>query len=229
MPPRRTTSRATGQQSTLSFSNSRVTKPTATAPGKQIKETIKSNASHVVPMVVKSPEPPAADIVPEKEPEKETDILDEPQTEEDRKALKVTEVAIRKYWNEEERGRSAPRGMPFFIYYVPHFSIDVFLSVHQKDLDLDEKILRHFDLSTQYGVCLYVYAMLHTVRLTQNPAMHRHFANPTVATSPYARPQSANRGPSCSAERAENTGKRTCLRGRASLVKMYDLGNATFM
>lgn len=25
--------------------------------------------------------------------------------------------------------------------------------VHQEDLSLHEKILRHFDLSTQYGVC----------------------------------------------------------------------------
>lgn len=25
--------------------------------------------------------------------------------------------------------------------------------VHQADLDLEEKILRHFDLSSQYGVC----------------------------------------------------------------------------
>jgi hypothetical protein len=26
-------------------------------------------------------------------------------------------------------------------------------TVHQADLDLEEKILRHFDLSSQYGVC----------------------------------------------------------------------------
>ncbi|CRG83889.1 DNA polymerase delta subunit 4 [Talaromyces islandicus] len=136
MPPRRTTGRATGrtagQQSTLSFSNSRVTKPTATAPGKQIKETI-ANAPHVVP-VVTTPEPPVADdtvVVPEKE----KDELDEAQTDEDSRALKVTESALRNYWAEEERRRSAPR-------------------VHQKDLSVDEKILRHFDLSSQYGPCI---------------------------------------------------------------------------
>jgi hypothetical protein len=26
--------------------------------------------------------------------------------------------------------------------------------VHQEDLSMNEKILRHFDLSSQYGVCL---------------------------------------------------------------------------
>jgi DNA polymerase delta subunit 4 len=120
MAPRRSSGRTTGQQSTLSFSNSRVTKPSATAAAKQIKaepiakEIIKeatSDASRVVP-VVESPEPPVADIVTEKE----KDELDEPQTDEDRKALKVTETAIRNYWIEEERGRSTPRGMPVFLH-----------------------------------------------------------------------------------------------------------------
>lgn len=30
-------------------------------------------------------------------------------------------------------------------------------TVHQADLDLEEKILRHFDLSSQYGVCICIY------------------------------------------------------------------------
>lgn len=30
---------------------------------------------------------------------------------------------------------------------------DFYGTVHQGDLDLEEKILRHFDLSSQYGVC----------------------------------------------------------------------------
>lgn len=118
MPPRRSTGRtASGQQSTLSFTNSRVTKPSASAAGKQIKDTEpiakelieKATSNNVVP-VVESPDPSsvAADII---EPEVVgKDELDEPQADEDRQALKVTEAAIKKYWAEEERGRSAPRG-----------------------------------------------------------------------------------------------------------------------
>jgi hypothetical protein len=189
-----------------------VTKPTATAPGKQIKDTI-SNAPHVIP-VVKSPEPPVADEI---EPQKEKDELDEPRMDEDSRALRVTEADIKKYWIEEERSRSAPRGMSLSLsscVYIP-VSIDMFLPVHQKELDLDEKILRHFDLSTQYGVCFHLCYCYNTERLANawNLAVYRYLKNPTMAKSPHARAQPADRGPGCSAERAKNTGKRTGLCG----------------
>ncbi|OAP62696.1 hypothetical protein AYL99_01923 [Fonsecaea erecta] len=50
-------------------------------------------------------------------------------------AEKITDVQLRKYWQAEEDSRLAPR-------------------VHQSDLSLHEKILRHFDLSSQYGPCI---------------------------------------------------------------------------
>lgn len=49
------------------------------------------------------------------------------------KALKIPETQIRKYWKSKEEERIAPR-------------------VHQTGLSVNEKILRHFDLSSQYGV-----------------------------------------------------------------------------
>ncbi|OJD10577.1 hypothetical protein AJ78_08455 [Emergomyces pasteurianus Ep9510] len=58
-----------------------------------------------------------------------------PKSEEDKKAEALTESDIKKYWENEEAGRLAPR-------------------VHQEHLTLHEKILRHFDLSNQYGPCI---------------------------------------------------------------------------
>ncbi|KAI4122439.1 MAG: hypothetical protein LQ338_005816 [Usnochroma carphineum] len=51
------------------------------------------------------------------------------------KARKVPEAAVKRYWREKEAERKAPR-------------------VHQQHLSLHEKILRHFDLSSQYGPCV---------------------------------------------------------------------------
>lgn len=140
MPPRRSSARTAGQQSTLSFNNSRVTKPSAASAAKQVKsepiakEIIKeatSDTSHVVP-VLESPAPPVADIETETQTD-ELDKLDEPQAAEDRKALKVTEAAIKSYWMEEERRRSAPRGMPFsldfdILHYLFVFPLTLFSS-----------------------------------------------------------------------------------------------------
>ncbi|KAJ5388741.1 hypothetical protein N7509_011282 [Penicillium cosmopolitanum] len=56
-------------------------------------------------------------------------------SEEDKRALKMSKQDLNRYWKKEEQGRLAPR-------------------VHQKDLAMEEKILRHFDLSNQYGPCI---------------------------------------------------------------------------
>ncbi|KAK0512278.1 hypothetical protein JMJ35_005406 [Cladonia borealis] len=50
-------------------------------------------------------------------------------------ARKIPETQIRKYWKNKEDERIAPR-------------------VHQGGLSINEKILRHFDLSSQYGPCI---------------------------------------------------------------------------
>jgi len=47
----------------------------------------------------------------------------------------LTDAEIRRYWEKEEEKRRAPR-------------------VHQEGLSVNEKILRHFDLSSQYGPCI---------------------------------------------------------------------------
>ncbi|KAL8941597.1 MAG: hypothetical protein Q9216_002148 [Gyalolechia sp. 2 TL-2023] len=64
--------------------------------------------------------------------EEEEGIIVDPLEE---KAKKVPDSAVKRYWREKEAERKAPR-------------------VHQTTLSLHEKILRHFDLSSQFGPCV---------------------------------------------------------------------------
>ncbi|KAH6606712.1 hypothetical protein Trco_005865 [Trichoderma cornu-damae] len=50
-------------------------------------------------------------------------------------AEKITDAQIKSYWEAIEKQRKAPR-------------------VHQEDLDLSEKVLRYFDVTSQYGPCI---------------------------------------------------------------------------
>lgn len=53
------------------------------------------------------------------------------------KGRKVSDAQVKRYWKGKEDERIAPR-------------------VHQRGLSVDEKILRHFDLSSQYGVSAFL-------------------------------------------------------------------------
>lgn len=163
MPPtrRRTGNPSTANQSTLSFgSSARVTKPIAPTPTSQKPKTLEP-ASPVVPEEHKPEElQPSNDVaepqqfpVTPAEPSKphtaelvvrgqaRVETKEKPWGDEDKKALKVSEGDLVRYWKGEEEGRRAPR-------------------VHQEELGLHEKILRHFDLSSQYGVCCSCYCLI---------------------------------------------------------------------
>lgn len=56
--------------------------------------------------------------------------------DEEAQARKVTDTQIRRYWRAKEQERLAPR-------------------VHQEELSVNEKVLREWDMSGQYGVSLY--------------------------------------------------------------------------
>ncbi|PON29267.1 DNA polymerase delta subunit 4 [Trichoderma gamsii] len=72
-------------------------------------------------------------VEPEKEEEVEEIIEQVPEkSEAELKAEKITDTQIKSYWKDIEKQRKAPR-------------------VHQQDLDLGEKVLRYFDVSSQYG------------------------------------------------------------------------------
>jgi DNA polymerase delta subunit 4 len=110
----------------LSFgAKSRITKPSAsTAQGKKTKdvEQIPGAIVSETPLDTSLPEqapvaPPAtsskphvAEVAVQNQAEEE---LEKPQTAEDRKALKVPEAELKRYWNAEERKRKAPRGQSF--------------------------------------------------------------------------------------------------------------------
>jgi DNA polymerase delta subunit 4 len=68
--------------------------------------------------------------IAEPEPEAEPEVV---KTDEELRAEKVSEAGIKTYWKGIEAERKHPR-------------------LHQQDLSVHEKVLRYFDVSSQYGV-----------------------------------------------------------------------------
>ncbi|KXG52813.1 DNA polymerase delta, subunit 4 [Penicillium griseofulvum] len=137
--PRRAANRS---QSTLSFGG-RVTKP-VTAPSHKAK-ALESTPSLPDTSPATPPEPQQLPVTPN-EPSKphvaELAVRQQaavehqaPLSEEDKRALKLNKQDIWRYWQAQEKSRMAPRA-------------------HQEGMDVEEKILRHFDLSSQYGPCI---------------------------------------------------------------------------
>lgn len=159
--PRRSTRSAagTGKQSTLSFS-SNVTKSIPQPPGKDQSLVLGNSAAlqkkkkdqdvAEVDDVIVEPEPLPTRAEPE---EKDTSVIGEPDEEEEEeevevvaeaapqkpaaelRAEKVSDAQVNKYWRRIEAERTAKR-------------------VHQEDLSTGEKVLRYFDVSSHYGVCI---------------------------------------------------------------------------
>ncbi|KAI9375522.1 DNA polymerase delta, subunit 4-domain-containing protein [Aspergillus egyptiacus] len=147
MPPARRRGGAAAStrsnQPVLSFgSKSRVTKPAA-APStvtdkakalEPVAADISDKEAEVVSQskVTESSQPHVAELAVRQQAQAE---IQQPLSEQDKEALKVTKKKLEEYWNKEESKSRGPR-------------------VHHEDLSLEEKILRHFDLSSQYGPCI---------------------------------------------------------------------------
>ena len=117
---------ASKQQSTLSF-NHRVTKGSASKPGKDAK--ISSPAA----VKVEQPEE-VKPVEVEEQPQEANPVDQEPEkAEAEARAEKISDAQIKRYWKGVEDARIAKR-------------------VHQEELSLSEKVLRYFDVSSQYGV-----------------------------------------------------------------------------
>ncbi|EXJ55985.1 hypothetical protein A1O7_08916 [Cladophialophora yegresii CBS 114405] len=160
-----TTRAASGGQSRLSFNN-RVTKTSAQAQRDEEVASAQKLAQIEDTLQQGQPEPEVVDVKVKNEPElgptqrkvedheqSETEhiVEEEPEPsktsarrrvksvkgkdERELAAEKITDAQLKKYWQKEEASRLAPR-------------------VHQETLPLHEKILRHFDLSSQYGPCI---------------------------------------------------------------------------
>ncbi|CAG8982023.1 hypothetical protein HYALB_00004892 [Hymenoscyphus albidus] len=115
---------AKGTQKTLAFSNNRVTKSTTHPVGKPSSEP-----------PAKKPKIAEEDVKVTEENVKLPEVAQAQvqfKTDEEEKASHITEAQIKKYWRDREAERKAPR-------------------VHQKDVSLEEKILRLWDMSSQFG------------------------------------------------------------------------------
>jgi DNA polymerase delta subunit 4 len=148
---RRSTARTvpTKGQSTLSFQG-RVTKNVP----KDVKDKIVEPAVTDIPKATLKEETATEDVKEEAAPaakDVEEDKLETEEAEEEEekpeveaapekseselKAEKITNTQVEKYWKAIEKQRIAPR-------------------VHQQDLDINEKVLRYFDVSSHYGVSI---------------------------------------------------------------------------
>ena len=156
MPPKRRqpSNPTTRAQQTLAFgpNSNKVTKPSLPTQSKKLSKPEEDALSKAVSIEISTPEPEVQDIEQQPEPQ-----LQSPRTlairkqgataqangsEVELKAGKISETQIRKYWKGKEDERIAPR-------------------VHQQGISVNEKILRHFDLSSQYGVCSSLQLVLH--------------------------------------------------------------------
>ncbi|KAL4990129.1 DNA polymerase delta, subunit 4-domain-containing protein [Aspergillus falconensis] len=147
MPPGRrrggNTAPARSNQPVLSFgAKSRVTKPSA-APSTSSEKTKalepltaeireKYATTNTSESKVESEQPRVAELAVRSQAKAE---IQQPLSEEEKKAARITKKQLQEYWKAEESKSRGPR-------------------VHQEGLSLDEKILRHFDLSSQYGPCI---------------------------------------------------------------------------
>lgn len=143
MPTTRRAAAQTGPskgQSTLSF-HGKVTKNVT----KDVKAVVSGPVTADIPrpleeepakpiVVKKEAEEPEPESESEEEPEPEVEAVPE-KSESELKAEKITDAQVAKYWKAIEKERISPR-------------------VHQQGLDLDEKVLRYFDVSSQYGVSI---------------------------------------------------------------------------
>ncbi|KAI1337664.1 DNA polymerase delta, subunit 4-domain-containing protein [Xylariaceae sp. FL0016] len=136
--------RPTGKQATLSF-NHRVTKSVPKS-GKSVTSSTPKQQSPLKKELPIEPEDASPTADGDEDDDDENDendvaIKDAPVAPEpaksaaEQKAQKVSDKQIEAYWRALERERIAKR-------------------VHQEDLSLAEKVLRYWDVSSQYGPCV---------------------------------------------------------------------------
>ncbi|KAG5946044.1 hypothetical protein E4U59_004708 [Claviceps monticola] len=141
MPTTRRSTARTGStkgQSTISFTN-KVTKPVA----KNVKSVVATpkTATVDIPERTKPIEEKTKEDVNKKDEEESQQSAPQLETappkisETKLRAGKLTDAHINKYWKSVERQRKASR-------------------VHQQGISVNEKVLRYFDVSSQYGPCI---------------------------------------------------------------------------
>ncbi|KAI5813346.1 DNA polymerase delta, subunit 4-domain-containing protein [Pyronema omphalodes] len=155
MPPKRTSTKP-ARQSTLSF-NSKVTKPARTSSKKLDGKATKTKARTITaPVFRDSQDSDVVEIEPPKTSVKKNEVIKNEvipvkEKEEDKEQEKNTGRG-----KKEEEKIVAPKISEARItaYYTAILSSRLLAPVHQSELSATEKILRNFDLSSQYGPCI---------------------------------------------------------------------------
>ncbi|EGD92069.2 hypothetical protein H112_00358 [Trichophyton rubrum D6] len=203
MAPRRKAAESRkNNQATLQFgTQSKISKPfsNASIPGKDLKQKSPSPKEISLPthsLPKKQDEEqlqlqePAAEVKATPASTTSTAVVHEqaraeaalPKSKEDEQAEALTVKQLQAYWRAEEKKRTASR-------------------VHQADLSIEERILRHFDLCSQYGVSKFINilswqqkAAAEKQKLTEYhlSAMHWNCTDKTLETSSCSRPESAD-------------------------------------
>lgn len=202
MPPKRRSAGATpkSNQSTLAFhgASNKVTKPGTRSAN--AKKNILSDS------VKKEEKPEVADVQVKQEAEPTTaeaaiieqteQIQEQTQsTPEEEEAKRITQKQLQQYWKRVIEKDAAPRA-------------------HQKDLRLEDKILKRFDMSGQFGVSLPPWSSITVLTSLFVIAMYRYRSTEAMAasTSPRSR---ATSGSTC--RTAERAGRERQV-GRAEIL-----------
>jgi len=179
MPPtrRKPSNPAPRAQQTLAFgpNSNKVTKPSLPPTSKKLSQPAQDELSKAVAVETTTPEPEIEDAATQPEAQilsprtlairKHGASKQVERKDVEQEAGRVPDTQIRKYWKGKEDERIAPR-------------------VHQQGLSVNEKVLRHFDLSSQYGVCFLLSASpcisiegCESFLLMGDTAVHRHSAH----------------------------------------------------
>ena len=205
MPPRKVSG---GRQATLSF-NHRVTKA---VPKQSAKEAVllskkvdsKEKEAEKIETVIEKEAEKAKKVEKKAEKTEEPETVDdEPLVEEAQqlqapKAIRapleieadsIPDSQIHRYWRSiEAQSLSRP--------------------VHQDGMGLGEKVLRHFDVSSQFGVS-FILRLDRRQSLTEATALRRHRAEEEMDAGTASRPRTAHRGLGSDAAR-RGRGRREC-------------------
>lgn len=113
------------------FRGSKITKP-----GSNASPNVKQKAEHITPKVLKTTN--VANCSPKPNPKLTPVVLTKKHhqyTPEEKRALQVSDIQLNQYWLMKERER-------------------LVFTVHQAELNEATKILRLFDMSSQFGPCI---------------------------------------------------------------------------
>ena len=125
-----------------------------------------------------------------------------PKSAADERAEKITDAQIKRYWKAKEDERKAPRGMSSYRVCSLGWNsarwrslLSLFLRiVHQEGLSVHDKILREFDLSSQYGVSNAYLRVPLSVMANPPKAMCRHRADEAMEAGRQTWVEAPDRG-----------------------------------